>query len=333
MTRLRASLLGVPLVATACTPSVTDGGIGEPIVVESAQFIAGTLPGLPPPDASVDAGADTGPAVTDISVANLAIFPGEEGLMMTGHTTTNAQSVAVRFADLGTGFWVVPVGAPDPTDEGLLSWQLTADFSQTVPPGYHNLLFAAVSASGASGIEYALPFCMDTPVPDNLNVCAPTNPKIAPPPAVLSLAWDNPVDLNIIVQTPSGAVVGASTAATSTPTIDGGVAPATSGSDAGIVLDHESNRNCVIDNIDRDDLVWTSAPEPGTYLVWVDLFRSCGQSSVSFTVTLWLAEPNGGDGTQSLVEETPPVATGELTSLQANGGSGYGLYVGSFVIN
>jgi hypothetical protein len=151
-------------------------------------------------------------------------------------------------------------------------------------------------------------------------------PTRAPPPAVLSLSWDTPVDLNLVLETPSGVMIGEGVGAASA---DGGT---TQAAGAGApVLDHESNRNCVIDNLDRDDLVWQSAPETGTYQVWVDLFRACGQSAVTFTVSLWLSELQS-DGTSRLVEQTPPVAVGELTALQANGGTAPGLFVGSFVL-
>jgi hypothetical protein len=231
----------------------------------------------------------------------------------TGHASPTAQTIAVRFADLGTGYWLVPVGAPDPAAGGAMSWGFTADFGRGIPPGPHDLLFAAVDGSGTSGTQYVQYFCVDTPVPDNGNACTP---KKAPPAAVLSLTWDAPVDLDLIVQTPSGVTVGGKHGA--------------GGPHQG-VLDHDSNRNCVIDGADREDIVWQAAPEPGNYLVWADLFGACGKPAVTFSVSLWLAEPGGPDGGQRLVAE-PPLANGELTAAQANGGSGPGLFVGQFQI-
>ena len=172
---------------------------------------------------------------------------------------------------------------------------------------------------GASGVETSLSVCVDTSVPDNLNICVP---KRVPPAAVLSLSWDTAVDLDIVVETPSGAIIGQGVSAS-----DAGGGE----SSGGPVLDHDSNANCVIDNIDRDDLVWQSTPETGTYQVWVDLFRACGQPAVTFTVSLWLAETQS-DGTQRLVEQSPAVAVGELTADQANDGTSSGLFVGNFVL-
>jgi hypothetical protein len=311
----------------ACTNNSVASSVAstEPIVVAGAQFIVGPLPGVAPPDASVDAGPPQSPTVTDVNVANAIIRQGEEGLAFSGHATANAQTVAVRFVDLGTGYWIAPVGALDPSDENLPTWQLTASFGRDLPAGLHTLLFAAVDSAGASGTDNPLTTCIDTVVPDNLNICVPSRP---PPPAVLSLAWDNPVDLDIILETPSGQMVGGP--AFSVAAADSGVASSSPSPGVGIELDHHSNVNCVIDDVNREDLVWSTTPTAGSYQVWVDLVRACGQPAVSFTVSLWLAQPV--DGGTHLVQETPPVAVGELTNEQANGGASPGLFVGSFVV-
>jgi hypothetical protein len=293
-----------------------DKGIGEPVRVGSGQFVPGALPGTA--KSSVDGGVS--PRVTDVSSATTEIEQGELGLLLAGHATTDTQAVGMRFTDLGTGYWVVPVGAPDPTDDGLLTWQLSADFARNLPPGTHDLAFAAIAANGSAGTQTALSLCIDTPVPDNLNICIP---KRVPPAAVLSLSWDSPVDLDLVIRTPSGVAVGGKTG-TSVPT---GTSTKTNPSSG--ALDRDSNRNCTIDDIDREDVVWQSSPETGTYAVWVDLFAACGKSSVAFTVSLWLAQTQA-DGTQRLVQQEPPLATGILTSTQANGGSGPGLFVGNF---
>jgi hypothetical protein len=302
----------------------------EPIRVESGQFLSGALPGVSPPpadaDVEPDAGASLNPQVEDINVANTAIQQGEEGLTFSGHASTDATTVAVRFAELGTGYWVVPVSGPDPTDKGLLTYQFKADFGIGLPPGFHELLFAAIDANGFSGSQSPLTVCIDTPVPDNLNICVP---KRAPPGAVLSLSWNTPVDLDLIVQDPSGAMVGGNSS-TSAQGVDGGAPISAPPSPSNGVLDRNSNANCVIDDIDREDIVWQATPQAGTYNVWVDLFSACHQAAVSFTVSLWLAEGQS-DGTQRLVQQ-PPLATGVLTAAQANGGADHGLFVGGFKI-
>ncbi len=315
---MAASLAALGTVA--CTSQQVSGSanLTEPVRVESGQFIAGALPGIAAPSSAdggnaVDAGAGIDPQVTDVSFPGIVVRPGTEGITVTGHATPTTQTVGLRFAGLGTGYWVVPVGAPDPSDLGLLSWQLVLDVARDLAPGPESLVFSAIDASGASGTQSALSVCIDTPVPDNLNACAHGR---APPGAVLSLDWDAPVDLDLIVQTPSGATVG-------------GKNFTTGGASAG-VLDHHSNENCVIDNIDRDDVAWQSTPPRGTYQVWVDLVGACGQPAASFNVSLWLAEAQP-DGTQRLVQQ-PALAHGVLTASQANGGADHGLFVGNFEI-
>jgi hypothetical protein len=317
--------LAALLSTAACTGEQVSAGTGlaEPLRVESGQFLSGALPGLPAPDASADAGPGIDPQVTDINIPNTAIEQGEQGLTISGHVTPEAQTVALRFSDLGTGYWVVPVSGPDPTDNNLLTWQLAADFGRELRPGFHDLVFAAVDAKGSSGTQSALTVCVDTPVPDNLNVCVP---RRAPPAAVLSLDWDTAVNLDLVVQTPSGAIIGAAPSPASAA--DAPTAPA--GKPNG-VLDRDSNANCVIDNIDREDLIWQATPPTGRYHVWVDLFSACHQPGVSFTVSLWLAQAQP-DGTKRLVRQQPPVAVGVLQASQATGGSSRGLFVGDFVL-
>lgn len=331
MTGLRAgslALLAAAAIVQACTGRQVSagGGAAEPLVVESAQFFGGDLPGSAPIPASDDGGPGaqpTGTQVIDVNVGSRVIRPGEAGLSISGHATTDAQTVAVRFAGLGSGYWVVPVSGPDPTDNGLLTWSITVDFASDLPAGLHDLLFAAIGADGASGTQQDLQVCIDTPVPDNLNAC---DPKRAPPAAVLSLAWDTPVDLDVIVQTPTGAVVGGKRATSAPPSPDGGAAAPGPGDG---VVDHDSNRGCVIDGLQREDVVWESAPPTGTYQVWADLYAACGQGSVRFNVGVWLPEAQA-DGTTRLVEH--PFARGELQAPQANAGTGPGLFVGDFVL-
>jgi hypothetical protein len=319
---MHRSAAALALVVASCTgeQASPDTGIAEPLRIETGQFVAGTLPGSSSSGTTPDGGID--PQVTDVNVANTAIEQGELGLVFTGHTTRGAQTVGVRFADLGTGYWVVPVGAPDPSDDGLFTWQASADFGRDLPAGFHELVFSALSASGASGTQSDLRVCVDLPVPDNLNICVP---KRAPPAAVLSLSWDSAVDFDLIVQTPTGAVLGGKAGA-SVPQGAGAGASTASGA-----IDRDSNRDCVIDSIDREDAVWERSPPKGEYQVWVDLFGACGKPAASFTVSLWLAETQA-DGTQRLVEQTPPLATGLLTAAQATGGAATGLFVGDFVL-
>jgi hypothetical protein len=134
---------------------------------------------------------------------------------------------------------------------------------------------------------------------------------------VISLSWDAPVDLDLQVVTPSGVVVSPKHVTTSA-NADAGV-----GAGAG-ALDRDSDANCVPDGLDREDLVWSkAAPAPGLYLAYASLFSACGQPSVRFTLSLYVAEPVDGGHTLARKLQT----SGELLSTDANGGTGLGLYV------
>ena len=251
--------------------------------------------------------------MTDVSFPGIVIRPGTEGVTVAGHATPTTQTVGLRFAGLGTGYWVVPVGAPDPADQGLLSWQLVADFAQDLPVGPASLVFAAIDARGASGTQNVLGVCVDTPVPDNLNACAHGR---APPAAVVSLDWDSPVELDVIVQTPSGATVGGKNFTT------GGRPRATASSTITRTRTASSTTSTATTS-SGSRILRRARTSSGSNLV-----RACGQPAVNFNVTLWLAEAQP-DGTQRLVAQ-PALAHGLLTASQANGGASNGLFVGNF---
>jgi hypothetical protein len=323
----RYALVAFLAALAACTgPQVSSTTAPEePVRVESGQFISGALPGLPPLP-TADGGAAANPQVTDVTVANTAIQPGAAGMNISGHATSTAQAIGVRFADAGSGYWVIPVGPPDPQDNNLPTWQFFADFGPDLTPGFHDLLFSAIDANGSSGTQFDQRLCVDTLVPDNLSTCVPTR---APPAVVLSLRWDTPVDLDLIVRDPLGRTVGGKTRALAT---EGGVPQSATPAATNGALDHDSNANCLIDNSEREDVVWQTEPAHGLYEVWVDLFSACGQPAATFTVSLWRSEPQAGAGTKHLVLQQPSVANGELIASQANGGAGLGLFVGAFVL-
>ena len=245
-------------------------------------------------------------------------------MRITGIASTDAETVAVRFDDIGTGYWVVPVGAPDPQNSGELGWGIAADFGNNLPIGFRHLLFAATDKTGQSGQQLSLEVCTTAPYPDNLNACSP---KTKPPQTILSLVWDTNVDLDLRLVTPSGSVVGGKSFSTLSAS-DGGISDtALKAPDVGI-LDRDSNGSCVLDGLRREDVSWQGKAPPGRYQVYVNLYDACGQASVRFKVVLYLAE-SLPDGTWRLNEQ-PALAEGEVLRNSANGGSGPGLFVTEF---
>jgi hypothetical protein len=250
---------------------------------------------------------------------NNAFVQGEAGGSYSGDVTDDATSIAVRFPDAGTGYWVFVPGGPDATDPGNLTWSMNFNIGAAAPTGLTTLRFAAVDVNGKSGNQIDQPICVDALVPDNFNACIPSR---APPVAVLSLAWDTPVDLDLWLVTPSGVTV-SPTHPTTAPSRDGGA-----GTSVGVgVLDRNSDANCVADGLNRENIVWQKGtPDPGTYLAYADLYSACGHASVRFTLTLYVSEPT--DGGHALVQKLQ--TQGELLAAEANGGVSPGLYVTSF---
>lgn len=313
---MRRVLTLLALAALAgCSGEAAPTGLTEPIRVVDAAFKVGALPGSAPPDG----GTPTAPAVTLVQSPNNLFRPGQTGKSLSGLVTDDATAVALRFDALGTGYWLVTPGAPDPATPGQLTWSAVFDVAYDVPPGVHQLRFAAVNGSGASGSQSALDVCVTSEVPDNLNAC---DRSIAPPAAVLSLAWDSDVDLDLVLITPSGQVLDPKHATTA-PVTDAGLHPdpAKDG-----VLDHDSDANCVPDHVRRENVVWEAAPAPGQYLVYANLFSACGQPATRFTASLWRPQPT--DGGTELVEDLH--VSGEVLAGAANGGDAHGLYVTAF---
>jgi hypothetical protein len=280
---LLSSLGGLAYACSSSPPSTL--GLTEPLRVRGGAFHEGELPGAAP-----DSGA-AGPSITTVESLNNVVRQFQANKSFTGRTSTDGVSVGLRFGDVGTGYWVLPVDAPDPQANGELTWQAISDIGE-LTPGLHPLRIVAFNNSGVAGAQTEIPLCVSSPVPDNLHACDPTK---APPAAVLALTWDTDVDLDLRVLTSFGKTIEAKTPSSALP--DGGKTnPAATGVG---VLDGDSNANCVLDGRRREQVVWQTAPTAGTYQVYANLFDSCGQASVRFHVTLYRrteASPgNGGD--------------------------------------
>jgi hypothetical protein len=320
-----AALLAGALLWGACSQGIeASAGLDEPLRVQGGQLIAGDLPGSPPP---VDSAAPpVTPAVTVIDSLNNVLRPGQTGKQLGGRASPGAVTMGVRFADLGSGYWVFAAGGPDPLSNNEITWQATFDIGRDLPPGLRRLRFVPFDDSGRAGEQRDLEVCIASPLPDNLNACDPT---IAPPRAVLSLSWDTDVDLDLQVITPGGKQVDPRHPSTVDGS-DGSISPADLKQPGVGLIDRDSNGGCVLDRQRSEHLVWQTDPSPGTYQVRANLTDACGQASVRFRVELYLAirQP---DGTERLVLQLEK--GGVMTSQDANGGAGPGLFVTEITLN
>lgn len=316
---LLAALL---LAAGACEEGqVANSGLTEPLRV-SGQFIPGDLPGTPPPPedagASVDAGAAGGHLqVTQAFVPPIPVPGGAGGVAFSGQVTNDSAAVGVRFADMGTGYWVVPIGSVEQMS-GDYTFKMTVSFNASDPPGPHDVLFVAIDGNGRAGVQNRQTVCLNSLVPDNGHACVPDK---APPTAVFSLAWDADFDLDLHVVTPEGVDINAKTRPSLVFSDSGAPAPATSPR-----VDRDSLGHCTPDGYRQEDISWPplvgsglpNPPSHGTYLVYVDPFAACGQPAVRFTFTLYTLS---GQCPDCRLVAKPPV-NGELLASQVTGGTG-----------
>jgi hypothetical protein len=270
-----AALLG--LVAVACDGKAAPTALDEPVRVKSAQFIDGALPGSPP-----GAGGPADLRVTTITSTSRVALPGQAGKKIEGRASSRASAIGIRFSDLGSGYWVFPLSAPDPQFPGELAWEAELDFalSTSDSPGFHPLRVVAIDGAGVAGEQGELSVCLASRIPDNLSAC---DPKIAPPDAVISLLWDADADLDLRVALPSGRTVDPKHPLTD-PAADGGAASPDVG-----VISRDSLAACIKDGRRQEDLVWQKRPQ-GSVDLYVQLFDPCGKQASSFTIVVYEAE-------------------------------------------
>jgi hypothetical protein len=309
----------------ACSGEPTTAGVEQPFRVLDAQFRDGELPGLAPLTADeVNAGVmPTEPNITALSLANGLIPVGEPSRTISGRASIGASAVALRLADQGDGYWLVPTGSADVVNNGEVEWRVRTAFGQNIEPGLHQLLFAALDAQGRSGTRGALNLCLAPEVPDDGNSCDPT---VSPPALVISLAWDSPVDLDLRVVAPGGKVVDSKHPSSAVEDESGELDVSAPGTG---VISNDAFANCAAAGRRRENLVFQTAPAPGTYLVYANLYDSCGEPGVHFDVSLHVAGPGQEPGTFT-AKETYRQA-GELQAVHENGGAKLGMFVTSFV--
>jgi hypothetical protein len=298
MRRLTAAL--VTALVLGCDGRSAPAALGEPVHVRGAQFIEGELP------------RETGgPAITTATTQNAIILAGQGGKLLAGRAGAAASSIAMRFADVGSGYWVFPLGGPDPQFPGELTWAATCDFAAAMPAGRRTLVFAAIDEHGRAGPRSDLPMCFASPVSDNLHACDPTRP---PPEAVILLTWDSNVDLDIVIVAPDGREISAKT----TPK---------GGADANaLYVDRDSLAACAPDGLRAEQVVFPVRPT-GRFTAHASLFDACGLPAVRFTLDVYEAH---GEGAARTLAQTRR-QSGRMISLDANGGRDRGLFVAEHV--
>ncbi|MEQ1505654.1 MAG: hypothetical protein ABMB14_25700 [Myxococcota bacterium] len=290
------------LLACAGAPS----GADESIRVRDAGFVEGPLPH--------DDRAN--PAVSYASSTGFVISRGQAAIDFAGAATDDAWSVGVTFPDAPrSGYWVVPMGGPDPTAPGTLTFSFTVDFGDDVPFGLHPLRLAAIDRHGRGGPTYDATLCVLPEYADgSLAAC---DDSLAPQDTILALSWDTLVDLDLTVVTPSGKVVNGKAPTTADPEVDP--------TDPSVgALTRDANGGCVIDGTNLESLVFPGEPAPGDYQVYADLYSACGEPYVNFALDLY-QRVDRDDGTFDVDHRF--LVGGELLAYRADRGSSLGLYL------
>jgi hypothetical protein len=96
------------------------------------------------------------------------------------------------------------------------------------------------------------------------------------------------------------------------------------------VLDRDSNADCAIDGLRRENLVFSERPLPGRYRVYASLYQACGEPSTRFELSLHnrveLSEPETFEQVETYARG------GLLLAAQADAGSKLGLLVTEFTV-
>jgi hypothetical protein len=277
------------LALFGCSSESASSGLGEPIRVSNGQFFEGPFPET----------HDDGPALSQVTLKSAQFFAGSPAKTITGDAANGAQSVAVALENLGSGYWIVPMGAPDPNTPGEFAWAANCDFSSDLGAGLQNLSLAAADAGGKFGPLTTQKISIKSLIPTGR--------------VVASLTWGADADLDLHLTAPSGKELYPKKPNTIGSDETGAALPGSG------LLDRDSLAACVPDGVRTENVVFADAPEPGFYTVRVDLFNACKQPAVTFKFTLYV------DG-QSVLEKT-----GRLLDIDADAGGQYsGLFVTEF---
>jgi hypothetical protein len=283
----------------ACDSEPYDVGVDQPLIVPGAELKHGTL----------REGAEDGATVTSLQLNFGVLRSGASNVSLSGRATDDAYAIAIRFEDLGSGYWLKPMGAPDPTVPGELTFDFSFQAASDIEPGQHTLQAVAFDKRGKAGPLYTVPICVVSDVPDNQNACDATR---EPPPAIVSLSWDADVDLDLILEGPGGV------------RYDRSHRSERDGDTELWGLELDGSTGCLLDGRRRENFVFHELPEQGsTFLAYASFFDACGKAAVRFELTVHRARREGGYWRVV----TEPSVRGEFIRAQQSGGAGRPLYL------
>lgn len=276
MRRVSIALCALVLSGCESTSSLFGPGLDQQVRVRGGQLVHGPIvdPGCDP-----ETSPDCGPAVTSVSRSQASVKRGDGTVIVNGRLGPGGTALHV-WAEGDSNHWVELPSSFDAIQPEELTYLIELEFSFAIEGEALSVHMQAADASGRLGPVTVSEF---TILPD-----------VPPAELLVSLGWDAPVDLDLHVELPDGTIVGAKNINSNVPTGNPGDLSWMYGG----YLDHDSNQECRIDSINRENVVWldhtgspNSVPLPsGRYKVYANLFATCGVGSVNFEA---VAQLNG----------------------------------------
>jgi hypothetical protein len=263
---MRAAVVGCAIAACS-TPSCSSGvradtGADAYMQVPGAQFVRGPMP----------EGSPSGPGVAQISLMNNNIWPGLADDPLGGALNPTATAAAVGL-QRDVGYWILVAGPPSVATPDDPSYSATLQFSGGIVLGSYTLVVRAVDQNGSFGLP-------------KTQVLIAQNSPLNPPATgdlVVTLTWDTESNLDLHVVDPAGLDLYWGNPSSEPPfsfdQIEGGSYG---------YIDYDSNADCIIDGLRREDAIWPNPPPSGTYTVRVDAPSLCGQPIANWSVRVVL---------------------------------------------
>lgn len=247
------------LLLAGCGAASTDPGLRAELRVEGAQFASGAL------------SDGVGPPVVALHLADPSLFPGAQHQPFLGELAPPATAVAIGL-DGDRGYWILVAGTPsiDAPTEPTFAAQLA--IARDARPGARTLSLHAVDERGRIGPAATLPI---------------TIAALAPPsgPLVVHLDWDADADLDLHVIDSDGVEIWTGHPSGYRPPPPPAL-PDPDVAKRAPQLDVDSNAQCRIDGRNQENVVWSTAPAAGHYLVRVDAASLCGQVEANWRVAV-----------------------------------------------
>jgi len=257
--------------SASCTGVRADTGADAYMQIPGAQFVRGPMP----------TGSASGPAVKQISLMNNNIWAGLANDPLGGALDPTATGAAVGLVG-DVGYWTLLAGVPSEANPTDPTYGATLQFSDGIILGSYTLAVSGVDQNGNFGL------------PSTQILVAEANPLNAPPTGdlVVTLTWDTESNLDLHVVDPAGLDIYWGNQSSQPPfSFD-----QTDGGSYGLI-DYDSNANCIIDGLRREDAVWPNPPPSGQYTVRVDAPSLCGQPIANWTVNVVLDGKQVGHAT------------------------------------